>query len=216
MANFDNTPPENHNKDGESLPPPPVVLPPPPGAGLGVPPPMGPAAGDMESGFGVRGILRRWRREDRLNKASVICRGLGFVFSLLAFIIMASNNHGDWMSFDKYEEYRYLVGITVLSTLYAGAQAFRQVHELHSGKYTIPLQRRTSAIVDFCSDQVASYLLMSAASSAVPLTNRMREGADNIFTDTSAAAISMALLAFIALALSSVVSAHKLFTQSYI
>ncbi|CAN0927894.1 CASP-like protein 4B1 [Linum grandiflorum] len=216
MSNFDDTPPNSHQKDDESHPSPPI-LPPPPGAGIAAHPnpTFGPPP-DVEAGFGVGGIMRRWRRENRLTKASVIVRGAGFVFSLLAFVIMASNQHGDWMTFSRYEEYRYLVGVTILTTLYAGAQAFRQLHELYSGRYSIPLPRRTSAIVDFCGDQVASYMLMSAASSAIPMTNRMREGADNLFTDTSAAAISMTMLAFIGLAVSSIISAHKFFTQAYI
>ncbi|CAN1276890.1 hypothetical protein LINPERPRIM_LOCUS16152 [Linum perenne] len=48
------------------------------------------------------------------------------------------------------------------------------------------------------------------------MTNRMRQGSDNIFTDTSAAAISMTLLAFIGLSVSAIISAHKFFTQAYI
>lgn len=61
-----------------------------------------------------------------------------------------------------------------------------------------------------------AYLLMSAASSAVPLTNRMREGSDNVFTDSSSSAISMAFLAFFALAFAALVSGYKLSTYSYI
>ncbi|CAI0433356.1 unnamed protein product, partial [Linum tenue] len=34
-----------------------------------------------------------------------LSRGLGFFFSLLASIVMASNNYDDWISFDGYEEY---------------------------------------------------------------------------------------------------------------
>jgi hypothetical protein len=47
---------------------------------------------------------------------------------------------------------------------------------------------------------------MSALSAAIPITNHMREGVDNIFTDSSAASISMAFFAFVALALSSLIS----------
>lgn len=85
-------------------PPPPVV-------------PTAPPAADVENqtpghaqttgtGFGVAGILRRWKREDLVRRGSLALRGLSLVFSLLAFIIMASNKHGDWKDFDKYEEYR--------------------------------------------------------------------------------------------------------------
>ncbi|KAJ7961148.1 CASP-like protein [Quillaja saponaria] len=127
---------------------------------------------------------------------------------------MASNKHGDWREFDKYEEYRYLLAMGILATIYTGLQAWRQIQELSTGKRLF--QQRPSALVDFFGDQIMAYLLISAASSAVPLTNRMREGADNFFTDSSAASISMGFLAFFCLALSAMISGYNLSTQSYI
>lgn len=175
-------------------------------------PTAGPGAGS--SGFGVGSVLRRWRRVDLMRKGSAVLRALGLVFSLLSFIIMASNNHGDWREFGKYEEYRYLLAIAILSTLYTGGQCYRQFHQTYTGKDLLPL--KTVALIDFVGDQIIAYLLLSSASSAIPLTNKMREGADNIFTDSSAAAISMSLLAFLALACSSVIAGYKLSTQSYL
>ncbi|KAJ0978341.1 hypothetical protein J5N97_013815 [Dioscorea zingiberensis] len=169
-----------------------------------------PSSGDAA----VTSVVRRWRREDLTEKASMVLRGLGTLFSLLAFVVMASNKHGDWRDFDKYEEYRYLVAISVLAFLYSGAQLALQVHRFSSGKEL--LSRRTSVKVDFAGDQIVAYLLISAASAAVPKTNSMREGADNIFTDASSAAISMAFFAFFALALSAMISGHKLSKQTYI
>ena len=64
--------------------------------------------------------------------------------------------------------------------------------------------------------QIVAYLLISAASSAIPLTNRFREGQDNIFTDSAASAISMAVFAFVSLALSALFSGYKLSTHSFI
>ncbi|KAL0318153.1 UNVERIFIED_CONTAM: CASP-like protein 4B4 [Sesamum calycinum] len=161
----------------------------------------------------VSNILRRWKREDFLKKASLALRALAFLFSFLAFIIMASNNHGDWKDFNKYAEYRYVLAIAILSTLYTGLQVLRQLHELHTAREILP--RRNLGII-FSGDQIAAYLLISAASSAVPLTNRMREGADNIFTDSSAAAISTEFFAFFSLGLSAIVSGYKLSKQTYI
>lgn len=166
------------------------------------------------TGGGVTEIVRRWKREDIIKRGSLALRGLALLFSLLSFIIMASNNHGDWKNYDQYEEYRYLLAIGILSTVYTGLQALRQVHELSTRKHL--LQQRTSALLDFFGDQIMAYLLISAASSAVPLTNRIRESADNLFSDTSAASISMAFLAFFALALSAMISGYKLSTQSYV
>jgi hypothetical protein len=167
---------------------------------------------DTGTRFGVLGIVRRWKREDILKKGYLALRGMALVFSLLAFLIMASNKHTDWKKFDRFEEYRYVLAIAILSTLYTGLQAIRQVHELSTGKYFIT--RSTSAIIDFFGDQITAYLLISSASSAVPLTNRLRESQDDIFTDSSAAAISMSFLAFFALALAALVSGYKLSNQS--
>ncbi|GAB4833257.1 hypothetical protein Ancab_031504 [Ancistrocladus abbreviatus] len=166
------------------------------------------------TGYNISGVLRRWRMEELMRKGPLTLRAIALFFSLLSFIIMASNEHGGWKDYDKYEEYRYVLAMAILSTLYTGLQILNQLYQLRSGKYTI--DQRTSAWVNFFGDQIMAYLLVSSASSAVPLTNRMREGADNIFTDSSAAAISMSFLAFLALALSALVSGYKLSTQSYI
>ncbi|XP_019187684.1 PREDICTED: CASP-like protein 4B1 [Ipomoea nil] len=198
---------DNSAKEAETVPAP---IPPPPGAG----------ARDVESqtaagmGTGVGNIVRRWKREDLLKKSSLGARAAALLFSLLAFIIMASNKHGDWKDFDRYEEYRYVLAISILSTLYSGLQTFRQLHELSTGK--IYSSGRNWAMIDFFGDQVAAYLLISSASSAVPLTNKMRENNDNLFTDSSASAISMEFLAFLAMAISAVISGYKFSRQSYI
>lgn len=162
----------------------------------------------------VSAINRRWKREDLLNKGSLFLRGLAFFFSLLSFIIMASNKHGGWKIFDRYSEYRYLLAIAALSILYTGGQAWRQV--LSIWKNNNILEQRISAMLDFFGDQMVAYLLISSTSAAIPLTNNMREGQDNIFTDASASALSMSFFAFLSLALSAMVSGYKLSTQSYI
>ncbi|KAI3676218.1 hypothetical protein L1987_85819 [Smallanthus sonchifolius] len=165
-------------------------------------------------GYGVTGVLRRWRHEDMLKRGSLGLRALGFLFSLLAFIIMASNKHGRGRNFDEYEEYRYALAIAILSTLYTGLQSWRQIHELSTGRRII--SGLNLALIDFFGDQIIAYLLISAASSAVPMTNRIREGADNIFTDASAACISMEFFAFFILSLSAMLSGYNLVKQTYI
>jgi hypothetical protein len=102
------------------------------------------------------------------------------------------------------------LAISIISTLYTAWQTFA-----HFSKREI-FDRRTSILVDFSGDQIVAYLLISAASSAIPLTNIFREGQDNIFTDSAASAISMAIFAFIALALSALFSGYKLSTHSFI
>ncbi|PNY12311.1 CASP-like protein aralydraft_321547-like protein [Trifolium pratense] len=180
-------------------------------------PPTAPPTTDRDyqttANGGIAGILKRWKREDLIKRGSLGLRGIALLFSLISFLAMASNKHGDWRDFDRYEEYRYLLAIAILSSLYTGAQAFRQIQELSKGKPLI--KPSVAAIIDFFGDQIMAYLLISSASSAIPLTNRMREGSDNIFTDASAAAISMSVFAFFCLAVSAVISGFKLSTQSY-
>ncbi|KAM1095071.1 hypothetical protein ACFX2B_009869 [Malus domestica] len=210
MTKQDDTPPIHEERAAGS--PPPVV-------------PTAPPENDVENqtqsharttgtGIGVGGILRRWKREDLLRRGSLALRGLALVFSLLAFIIMASNKHGHGNNFDEYEEYRYVLAIAILATLYTALQSFRHARELSTGREMS--QRRTSALADFIGDQIMAYLLISSSSSAIPLTNRMREYQNNLFTDAAASAISMAFLAFVAHALSAIISGYKLSTQSYI
>ncbi|KAJ4979729.1 hypothetical protein NE237_010509 [Protea cynaroides] len=178
-------------------------------------PPASVAPADVESqSTSITSVLRRWKREDYLKKGQVVLRTIGFFFSLLSFIIMAANRHGDWKNFDQYEEYRYLLAIAILSTFYTIAQVLRQIHEFSTGKYLLPHQQLN--LLDFAGDQIMAYLLLSASSTAIPLTNRMREGSDNIFTDSSSASISMGFFAFMAVALSALLSGYKLITQTYI
>lgn len=187
----------------------------------GLPTPAAPlGTGDTESqtpaapGTGVGHIMERWKREDLRKKGSLGLRCVALVFSLLAFIIMASNKHGDWKDFARYEEYRYVLAIAILSTLYTGLLVLRQVHQLSTSKEIF--SRQNLALLEFFGDQLMAYLLLSAASSAVPLTNRMRENDDNIFTDSSASAVGMEFMAFLALAVSAGISGYKLSNQTYI
>ncbi|XP_058110453.1 CASP-like protein 4B4 isoform X2 [Magnolia sinica] len=169
---------------------------------------------NQSSATAISSILQRWRREDLLKKGNLVLRSSAFVFSFISFIVMASNKHGDWMNFDKYEEYRYCLAIAILASLYTVLQVSREIRRISTGRDLIT--RQTSGYLDFFGDQIVAYLLISAGSAATPLMNRMREGADNLFTDASAASISMAFFAFIALALSALISGYKLSNQNYI
>ncbi|TVU18744.1 hypothetical protein EJB05_34856, partial [Eragrostis curvula] len=61
---------------------------------------------------------------------------------------------------------------------------------------------------------VTAYLLMSGLSAAIPVTKRIRE--HDMFTNSVAASISMAFLAFLCLALSAVISGFKLAKKTHI
>ncbi|KAI4353479.1 hypothetical protein L6164_002426 [Bauhinia variegata] len=162
---------------------------------------------------GAAGVMRQLKSNDLFKKGSLVLRGLALLFSLISVIIMASNKHGDWKDFRRFEEYNYVLAIAILSSLYTGAQVLRQIQEHATGKYMI--LRRTASWIDFSGDQIMAYLLVSSASSAVPLTDRLREAKD-LFSDSSSASISMSFLAFFCLAGSAMISGYKLSTQPYL
>ncbi|RRT69514.1 hypothetical protein BHE74_00025999 [Ensete ventricosum] len=114
------------------------------------PPPSAPASD--EGVTVVRSVVARWRREDLLERSILVLRALVLFFSLLAAVIVASNKHGDWKDFDLYQEYRYLLGISLLALLYSMAQVWRQGRRFSTGKDLVP--RNYSGIVDFAGDQV--------------------------------------------------------------
>ncbi|KAG9159220.1 hypothetical protein Leryth_023148 [Lithospermum erythrorhizon] len=135
------------NMDAVSPKVPPTTTTPPVGAGK---------TGDMENkttleGFGVSNIVQKWRRDDLLKKGSLSLCVASLIFSLIALIIMASNKHGDWKNYNKYEEYRYVLAIAIISTLYSGLQAILQLNDL-SGRELI--LKHHKMILDFFGDQV--------------------------------------------------------------
>ncbi|KAG8063738.1 hypothetical protein GUJ93_ZPchr0003g17796 [Zizania palustris] len=175
----------------------------------------GPTSAGTGGGGGgvVDSVVARWRREDLLDKSPLALHTAAAAFSFVALVLVASNQHGDWMEFDRYQEYRYLLAIAALAFAYSLAQALRHAYRMRRG--ADPVSAASGRLLDFAGDQVVAYLLMSALSAATPITNRMRSAVINSFTDTTAAAISMAFFAFVALALSAVISGYRLSKQTY-
>ncbi|OMO66881.1 hypothetical protein COLO4_30298 [Corchorus olitorius] len=110
---------------------------------------------------------RRREREDMLKRGILMSRLFAFLFSLLASIFMASNRHGDGKDFDNYEEYRYLLAIACIATVYSGGQGLRYANKISIGRQQREEQNSFS-MIDLVGDEVAAYLLVSAASAAVP------------------------------------------------
>uniref|UniRef100_A0A0A9H7C3 CASP-like protein n=1 Tax=Arundo donax TaxID=35708 RepID=A0A0A9H7C3_ARUDO len=142
-----------------------------------------------------------------LDGIVLVLRTGAALVALVAVALVASCRHGDWMEFTRYQEYRYLLGASVVACVYSAAQALRTVRRMR-GTYS-------GAFLDFAGDQVVAYLLITASSAALPITIRMRSAVINIFTDAMAAAISLGFVAFAALALSAMLSGFSLFAQAY-
>ncbi|XP_074565473.1 CASP-like protein 4B2 [Curcuma longa] len=192
----------------------PVVAPPPPPPVVEKGPPITPAAGGADEGSKVvRSVVRRWKREDLLEKAGLVLRALAWVFSLVAVALLASNKQGGWMNFDRYQEFRYLLSVAAIAMVYSMVQLLRQAHRFATGKDFAPLTY--SWTFDFAGDQVVAYLLISASSAAIPITDRMRREVVNTFTDISVVAISLTLLSFVALGSCALISGFKIARRSY-
>ncbi|XP_062214175.1 CASP-like protein 4B3 [Phragmites australis] len=166
-------------------------------------------------GGGMRSMVERWKMDGAPARARLLLRAVAWLFSLLALVVMASNAHGGSQDFRKYPEYNYCLGISIIAWLYTTAQVLRDVHRLGSGRDLIAA-RKALAVVDFAGDQVVAYLLISALSAAALVTDYMRQAADNLFTDSAAAAISMSFFAFVALGLSALVSGYSLSLEALV
>ena len=57
-------------------------------------------------GGAVDSVVARWRREDMLDKSPLALHAVAAAFAFVALVLVASNQHGDWMQFDRYQEYR--------------------------------------------------------------------------------------------------------------
>ncbi|KAL6174890.1 hypothetical protein ACLB2K_051535 [Fragaria x ananassa] len=174
--------------------------------------------GDGVDGAGV-GRSRAARRPPRRREDVVKTAALGFrvsevVLCLISFSVMAADKTQGWSgdSFDRYKEYRYCLAVAVIGFAYAAFQAYSLSYLLVTGKYVISHHLRRH--FDFFMDQVLAYLLISASSSAATRVDDWQSnwGKDE-FTEMATASVSMAFLAFIAFALSSLISGYNLFTQ---
>ncbi|KAL3629223.1 hypothetical protein CASFOL_026445 [Castilleja foliolosa] len=180
-----------------------------------------PAAAEGGGGGGRRryrpsiSILREAKREMMVKKAALGFRIFGFLFCLVSFSVMAADKNQGWAidSFDRYTEFRYCMSVNVIGFIYSATQAFDLSYNLVTGKYIVHHQR-LRYFFDFAVDQIIAYLLISASSSATICVDDWQSnwGKDK-FPDMATASISMSFLAFIALAISSLISGYNLCTS---
>ncbi|XP_062030696.1 CASP-like protein 4A3 [Rosa rugosa] len=165
-------------------------------------------------GAGVGRSRRPPRRDDVLTTAALGFRVSELVLCLISFSVMAADKTQGWSgdSFDRYMEYRYCLAVTVIGFAYAAFQAYNLSYHLVTGNYVIRHHLRHH--FDFFMDQVLAYLLISASSSAATRVDDWQSnwGKDE-FTEMATASVSMAFLAFIAFALSSLISGYNLCTH---
>jgi hypothetical protein len=141
----------------------------------------------------VDAVGARWRREDLLDKSPLALHAAAAAFAFVALVLVASNQHGDWMQFDRYQEYRcvrdpirvclppssiraspyvccavlarYLLAIAALAFAYSLAQALRHAHRMRSG--ADPVSAPSWRIFDFVADQASCFALFLSYSSLI-------------------------------------------------
>ncbi|KAG4932686.1 hypothetical protein JHK87_046688 [Glycine soja] len=131
------------------------------------------------------------KREMMAKKVALGFRLSEVVLCLISFSVMAADKTRGWSgdSFDRYKEYRYCLSVNVIAFVYAAFQACDLAY------------------------QVLAYLLISAASSAATRVDDWQSnwGKDD-FTEMASASIALTFLAFVAFAISSLISGYNLCT----
>nr|XP_043636201.1 CASP-like protein 4A3 [Erigeron canadensis] len=154
---------------------------------------------------------RRSKKEVMVDRAELGFRVLAMVLCLIAFSVMASDKTQGWSgdSFDRYREYRYVVAVNAIGFAYAAFQAIDMTYVVIYGKHIISYSLRPH--FDFLIDQILAYLLISASSSAATrVDDWVSNWGKDDFTEMATASIGMSFLAFIAFALSSLISGYNL------
>ncbi|XP_022750575.1 CASP-like protein 4A1 [Durio zibethinus] len=158
-------------------------------------------------------ILRRTKRDKMVRKALLGFRISGFAFCLVSFSVLAADKDQGWAidSFYHYKEFRYCMAVNVIGFVYSGIQAYDLAYQLTSGKQKP--RSRLRCFLDFVLDQMLAYLLISASSSAtVRVDDWQSNWGKDKFPEMARASTALSLVAFIALALSSLISGYTLST----
>ncbi|GLJ24233.1 hypothetical protein SUGI_0462100 [Cryptomeria japonica] len=114
-----------------------------------------------------------------------------------------------YLSFDKFEAYRYCLAMGVIAFVYLLYQLGKGIFQT----FFKPNSFRHVAFfyVDFIGDQILAYLLMSSSSTAASLTRSLQQlGFRGRMIDLPAASLSMSFIAFAVVAASSVLSSFAL------
>ncbi|XP_065876056.1 CASP-like protein 4A3 [Euphorbia lathyris] len=165
---------------------------------------------------GRSAVVQPWksRRERTMKVADLGFRLSEVILCLISFSVMAADKTQGWSgdSFDRYKEYRYCLSVNVIAFVYAAFQACVLSYHLATGKHVISHHLRCH--FDFLMDQILAYLLISAASSAATRVDDWQSnwGKDE-FTEMASASVAMAFVAFVAFAVSSIISGYQLWNN---
>ncbi|XP_020593396.1 CASP-like protein 4A1 [Phalaenopsis equestris] len=172
-------------------------------------------AAEAENSKVVSWILRRRWLAVTVRRVDVAARMVAAALCLISFSVMAADKDRGWTTdaFNIYKEYRYCLSVNVIGFVYAGFQAYAEVHHMSSKKHII--RRPMGNYFNFAMDQILAYLLISASSSATARTNYwVTNWGTDPFPNMISGSVAVSFLAFVAFAVSSLISAYNLFNRS--
>ncbi|KAJ1439054.1 Casparian strip membrane protein domain [Sesbania bispinosa] len=164
--------------------------------------------GSREDGGGGRGrqrpVAAGTKREVMTKKVALGFRLSEVVLCLISFSVMAADKTQGWSgdSFDRYKEYRYCLSVNVIAFAYAAFQACDLAFQLVMGRNIINHHLRYH--FDFFMDQA------TASSAATRVDDWQSNWGKDEFTEMASASVGLAFLAFIAFAISSLISGYNL------
>ncbi|KAL8139523.1 hypothetical protein V2J09_005544 [Rumex salicifolius] len=177
-----------------------------------------PGSGENEKGGG-RGrmgkasaslsALRGSKRDAMLRRAALGLRVFELVACLISFSVMAADKNRGWAldSFDQYKEFRYSMSVNVIGFAYSSLQGYSLAYQLSTGKQFFWGHYR--CYFDFLMDQATS------SSAATRVDDWILNWGIDKFPAMASASVGMSFLAFMAFALSSLISGSILCTFTY-
>ncbi|CAH8370743.1 unnamed protein product [Eruca vesicaria subsp. sativa] len=137
------------------------------------------------------------------------------VLCLVSFSIMAADKTKGWSgdSYDRYKEYRYCLAVNIIAFIYSAFEVCDAA--CYIAKETYMLNCGCHDIFVFSMDQLIAYLLMSASScAATRVDDWISNWGKDEFTQMATASISVSFVAFVAFAVSALISSYRLFTHA--
>ncbi|XP_018458204.2 CASP-like protein 4A2 [Raphanus sativus] len=157
----------------------------------------------------------RTRRDESVAVAAVGFRVCEVVLCVISFSIMAADKTRGWSgdSYDQYKEYRYCLVVNVIAFVYSAFEVCDAA--CYIAKETYMLNCGCHDIFVFFMDQLLAYLLMSASScAATRVDDWISNWGKDEFTQMATASISVSFVAFVAFAVSALISSYRLFTHA--
>ncbi|OIW06669.1 hypothetical protein TanjilG_04063 [Lupinus angustifolius] len=155
------------------------------------------------------------KKEVKVNMVLLGLRVTAFVFCIISFAVLAADKEGIQImqqyslpnSFNRFNEFKYTLSVNAIGFVYSGLQIFGLVKYFITKKYTLnPLLR---GYFNFAMDQIVTYLLMSASSSAATLAYNWESiWGEYKFAIMANASVTFSYIAFVAFALTSLVSGY--------